>query len=51
LHAESTPAPRTTASRLIDNDPHEEGGKPVDGYARVPVKFDLTPLADGANRN
>ncbi len=44
-------AAASDAARQWHFNPQMKDGKPVDGYARVPVKFDLTPLPDGANRN
>ena len=38
-------AAATDAARQWHFDPPRQGGKPVDGYARVPVEFSLTPLS------
>jgi hypothetical protein len=44
-------AAASDAARRWHFNPQMKGGKPIDGYARVPVKFDLTPLPDGASRD
>ncbi|EIM02781.1 TonB family protein [Rhodanobacter denitrificans] len=44
-------AAASDAARQWHFNPQMKDGKPVDGYARVPVKFDLTPLPDGANKD
>ena len=42
-------AAASDAARRWHFNPQMKGGKPIDGYARVPVKFDLTPLPHGAS--
>ena len=44
-------AAASDAARRWHFNPQMKGGKPIDGYARVPVKFDLTPLPHGASRD
>jgi len=41
-------AAASTAARRWRFNPQLKDGKPVEGYARVPVKFSLTPLSDEA---
>jgi hypothetical protein len=44
-------AAASDAARQWHFNPQMKGGKPIDGYARVPVKFDLTPLPHGTSRD
>ncbi|MDW2980854.1 TonB family protein [Rhodanobacter sp. KK11] len=44
-------AAASDAARQWHFNPQMKGGKPIDGYARVPVKFALTPLPDGTNQD
>lgn len=43
-------AAATHAARQWRFNPKMKNGQPVEGYARVPVKFMLDPLTDGPNR-
>jgi hypothetical protein len=43
-------AAATHAARQWRFNPQMKDGKPIEGYARVPVKFMLDPLTDGPGR-
>ena len=44
-------AAATDAARQWHFNPETKDGRPVEGYARVPVKFDIHPMPDKADPN